>query len=160
MDAWLSVIVLILSATPFFEARYAIPLAINTFGFAPAEAFLLGLLGNIVPVILLLRYLESVEERLSARFAAFHRFFTWLFERTRRHSERFERWGALALIPFVAVPLPVTGAWTACAAAFVFGIRFRYSLPAIAAGMVIAAVLTTLGITTLTTLLGVLGDIA
>ncbi|NYT06509.1 MAG: small multi-drug export protein [Methanomicrobiales archaeon] len=157
MDTTLAAIVILLSATPFFEARYAIPLAIGSFGFSPVEAFVLGLSGNILPVVLLLLYLEPVASWLSARYGAFARFFAWLFARTRRHSERFEQWGALALVPFVAVPLPVTGAWTACAAAFVFGIRFRYALPAIAAGMVIAAALTTAGITTLSALFHALG---
>ena len=44
---------------------------------------------------------------------------------------------------FVAVPLPVTGAWTGCAAAFVFGIKFRHALPAIAAGVMIAGIIVT-----------------
>jgi uncharacterized membrane protein len=148
-----ALIIVVLSALPFFEARYAIPLAINTLGFSHAEAFALGLAGNLIAVVAVLLLLEPISLYLSGRFAIFERFFDWLFTRTRRHSERFERWGALALIPFVAVPLPVTGAWTACAAAFVFGIRFRYALPAITAGMVIAALLTTLGITTIQALI-------
>lgn len=148
-----ALIIVVLSALPFFEARYAIPLAINTLGFSHAEAFTLGLAGNLIAVVAVLLLLDPISRYLSDRFATFERFFDWLFTRTRRHSERFERWGALALIPFVAVPLPVTGAWTACAAAFVFGIRFRYALPAITAGMVIAALLTTLGITTMQALI-------
>jgi uncharacterized membrane protein len=153
MDTGASILVLVLSATPGFEARYAIPLAINTLGFSPAEAFALGLIGNTIPVVALLLLLEPVSEYLSSHVPFFDRFFTWLFERTRRHSDRFERWGALALIPFVAVPLPITGAWTGCAAAFVFGIRFRYALPTIFAGMVIAALATTIGVTTLQALI-------
>lgn len=149
--------VLFLSALPFFEARYAIPLAIYQFGFSHTEAFALGLIGNIIPVIALLLFLEPVSAALRERYDLFERFFSWLFERTRKHTERFEQWGALALVPFVAIPLPVTGAWTACAAAFVFGIRFRYALPAIVAGMVIAAALTTFGITSLQALIAIWG---
>lgn len=156
MDLFNSILVLLLSAAPFFEARYAIPLAINTLGFTPPEAFVLGFTGNIIPVIALLLLLEPVSEWLRARFLVFEKFFTWLFDRTRKHSERFEQWGSLALIPFVAVPLPVTGAWTACAAAFVFGIRFRYAFTAIFFGMIIAALLTTLGVTTMQALFSIL----
>ncbi|MDT8357224.1 MAG: small multi-drug export protein, partial [Methanomicrobiaceae archaeon] len=141
MDPLLSLTIVLLSATPFVEARYAIPLAINQFGFSTSEAFALGMLGNTIPVIALLLYLEPVSNALSRWHVRFYRFFSWLFERTRRHSERFERWGALALIPFVAIPLPITGAWTACAAAFIFGIRFRYAFPTITAGMLIAFIL-------------------
>jgi uncharacterized membrane protein len=159
MDPLLSLTILLLSATPFIEARYAIPLAMNQFGFSAPEAFALGMAGNILPVIALLLYLEPVSEALSRWHVRFQQFFSWLFERTRRHSDSFERWGALALIPFVAVPLPITGAWTACAAAFVFGIRFRYAFPTITAGMIIAAMLTTVGITSMQALLEATGVI-
>ncbi|MEA2076212.1 MAG: small multi-drug export protein [Euryarchaeota archaeon] len=76
--------------------------------------------------------------------SAFDRFFTWLFSRTRRYNNRIEKYGALGLIPFVAIPLPITGAWTACAVAFVFGIRCRYTFPAVLAGVLIAWIIVTL----------------
>jgi uncharacterized membrane protein len=41
---------------------------------------------------------------------------------------------------FVAIPLPATGAWTGCIAAFLFGIRLRYAFPAILAGVMIAGI--------------------
>ncbi|KUG20621.1 MAG: small multi-drug export protein [Methanomicrobiaceae archaeon] len=138
-------LLLFFSAMPFVEARYAIPPAIASGEFTAFEAFAIGFTGNVIPVVFLLLLLDPVSAYLSSRSGLFERFFTWLFTRTRRHTERFERYGALALMPFVAVPLPVTGAWTACAAAFVFGIRFRYALPTIAAGILIAALITTLG---------------
>lgn len=145
--------ILLLSAIPFFEARYAIPVAILQ-GFSPSEAFFLGVAGNLLPVVLLLLFLEPVSQFLSERSASFARFFTWLFARTRRHSERFERWGMFALLLFVAVPVPVTGAWSGCAAAFVFGIRASHAFLAIAAGVVIAALITTLPVIGFFTFLG------
>ena len=54
-----------------------------------------------------------------------------------------EKYEALGLIMFVAIPLPVTGAWTGCLAATLFKIRLRYALPAIIAGVLIAAVIVT-----------------
>jgi len=55
-----------------------------------------------------------------------------------------QKYGSLGLIPFVAVPLPITGAWTACAVAFAFGIRNRYAFAAIFAGVIMAGVIVTL----------------
>ena len=76
------------------------------------------------------------------RYRIFDIFFSWLFERTRHnHSESFEKYGTLALIIFVAIPLPATGAWSGCAAAFVFGIQFRHAFPAILAGVMIAGLI-------------------
>lgn len=156
MDLTATILLAVQSALPFWESRYAIPLAIQG-GYPPISAFAVGIASNLAVVVVLLLLLDPVSEFLSAHSKIFARFFDWLFARTRRHTERFERWGALALIPFVAVPLPVTGSWTACAAAFVFGIRFRYALPAIAAGMIVAIAITTITMLGITTLQGMLG---
>ncbi|HEX30369.1 TPA: ligand-binding protein SH3, partial [Candidatus Poribacteria bacterium] len=64
----------------------------------------------------------------------------WLFARTRRRGKSVERYGAVGLSFFVAIPLPVTGAWTGCIAAFLFGIRFKYALPAVIAGVMMAGI--------------------
>lgn len=137
--------VVLIATLPVFELRGAIPVAMGVYSMTPAEAFLLGVLGNMLPVLPLLLLLGPVSEFLRRHSRLFDRFFAWLFARTRRKIEdRYEKYGAIALIPFVAIPLPVTGAWTGCAAAFVFGIRLRYSLPAIAAGVLISGTVVTL----------------
>jgi uncharacterized membrane protein len=153
VDPLSSLSILLLGATPFFEARYAIPLAVLQ-GYAPPEAYVLGVVGNLLPVVPLLLLLDPVSRALSDRSETFRRFFDWLFDRTRGHTARFERWGALALFLFVAAPLPTTGAWSGCAAAFVFGIRFAPALAAIAAGTMVAALITTLPILGFTSILG------
>jgi uncharacterized membrane protein len=109
----------------------------------PAEAYILAVIGNMIPVIPLLLYLEPVSNYLR-RFRFWDKFFDWLFTRTHRnHSARIEKYGSLGLAIFVAIPLPVTGAWTGCAAAFVFGIGFKHALMAITAGVLIAGVVVT-----------------
>jgi uncharacterized membrane protein len=143
MDINAALIVILLGATPFFEARYAIPAAL-AYGFPPLTAFALGIIGNILPVIPLLLFLESVSRWLSARSSAMADFFGWLFGRTRKYDVMVNRWGALALFLFVAVPLPLTGTWSGCALALVFGIRFSRAFPAIVAGAVTAALITTI----------------
>jgi len=44
---------------------------------------------------------------------------------------------------FVAIPLPMTGAWTGCAVAFLLGFRFWPALAAIAAGVAAAGIIVT-----------------
>jgi uncharacterized membrane protein len=140
---------IIISMLPVSELRGAIPLAlapieVGGFGMSAPEAYILAVLGNMIPVIPLLLFLEPVSDFLR-HWRIFDIFFTWLFTRTHHnHSERFEKYGTLALTIFVAIPLPVTGAWTGCAAAFVFGIKFRHALPAIFAGVLIAGVVVTI----------------
>ncbi|WP_406670331.1 small multi-drug export protein [Methanolobus sp. ZRKC4] len=131
----------IIGALPVFELRGAIPVAIGMYGMAPEYAYFFAVLGNMIPVIPLLLFLEPVSSYLR-RFRVFDMFFSWLFERTRRnHTEKFEKYGTMALTLFVAIPLPVTGAWTGCVAAFVFGIEFKHALPAILVGVLIAGII-------------------
>ena len=65
-----------------------------------------------------------------------------------RVSQKFQRYGPLALTVLVAVPLPITGVWTGCLAAWTFGIPFWRALPPIALGAGIAGVIVT-GLTAL-----------
>ena len=130
--------VVILAALPISELRGAIPLAL-AMDFSPQKTYLLAFVGNLLPVVPLLFLLEPVSEKLR-HIGIFERFFNWLFERTRRKATLIEKFEALGLILFVAVPLPITGAWTGCVAATLFKIRFRYAFLAIVAGVAIAGV--------------------
>jgi uncharacterized membrane protein len=135
------VVVAFIAALPVSELRGAIPVALQVYGMSPGEAYIIAVLGNLIPVPVLLLFLGTAERWLR-RFKVFDIFFQWLFNRTRRRTgKKIKKYGALGLIPFVAVPLPVTGAWTGVAAAYVFGIRFAYAFPAIVLGVLLAGVI-------------------
>ena len=135
------VVVLIISTLPIFELRGGIPCGHFVLGLVWWKTYLMAVLGNMIPVVPLLLFLEPISKWLRRHIALTDRFFEWLFARTRRRGEaRVRKYGIfLGLMLFVAIPLPVTGAWTGCAAAFIFGVRFRLSLPAILAGVLIAS---------------------
>lgn len=135
--------VVLIAMLPIAELRLAIPIAILSFKLDPVNAFFLAIIGNMIPVIPLLLFLQPVSSYLR-RWHTWDVFFTGLFKRTQHnHSARFEKYGSYALTVFVSIPLPVTGAWTGCAAAFVFGIRFKYALTAIFSGVVLAGMIVT-----------------
>lgn len=135
--------VILIAALPVFELRGSIPIAVFTYGFDPFTAFYLSIIGNMLPVIPLLLFLEPVSNFLR-RWHIWDVFFTWLFTRTHhKHSADFEKYGSLGLAIFVGIPLPATGAWTGCAAAFVFGFKFKNALLAIFAGVLIAGIIVT-----------------
>ncbi len=107
------------------------------------EAYLLSVLGNLLPVIPLLLFLGPVSDYLR-RFAIGDKFFNWLFARTRRKFiQDHENFELMALVLFVAIPLPMTGAWTGCVVAFLLGFRFLPAFAAIATGVLIAGVIVT-----------------
>ncbi|MFA4983954.1 MAG: small multi-drug export protein [Candidatus Omnitrophota bacterium] len=132
-------IVIIVGALPISELRGAIPLALS-FGFPVIKAYWLSVIGNIIFVAPALFLLEPVSRRLR-RFKAWARFFDWLFERTKRNSDTIQKYEALGLALFVAIPLPVTGAWSGVVAASLFKIRFRYAFLAIVTGVLCAGLI-------------------
>lgn len=134
-------IVLITAILPVSELRGAIPLGVSM-NMPVAKVFWISFLGNLIPIIPLLLFLEPVSNKLR-KFHLWSRFFDWLFERTKRKANLVEKYEAIGLMLFVAVPLPVTGAWTGCIAASLFKIRFRYALIAITAGVFLAACIVT-----------------
>lgn len=132
---------MLISMIPVGELRGAIPVALGAFDMSPLSAYIFAVIGNMIPVFFLLWWLDPVSEWLMRKSKLMNRFFTWLFDRTRKkHTKRFERWGAFAIITFVAIPLPITGAWTGSVAAFVFGVPFRKALPLIFVGVLIAGI--------------------
>jgi uncharacterized membrane protein len=54
-----------------------------------------------------------------------------------------ERYKRIGLVLFVAIPLPVTGAWTGSLAAAIFGVKFKHALLSIFIGVCIAGVIVT-----------------
>ncbi len=140
----------ITAMTPIGELRVAIPVALTRYSLSFWETYIIAVVGNMFPIVFIVFLLDPVSRFLSKHFRFFRWFFNWLFERTRRkHSHKFEVLEELALITFVAIPLPVTGAWSGAAAAFVFGIPPKKSLPLILVGVLIAGLIVsgiTLGI--------------
>ncbi|MDD4607071.1 MAG: small multi-drug export protein [Patescibacteria group bacterium] len=137
--------VLLTAMAPISELRGAIPLAVGAYHWPIWQSYFVAVIGNIIPVIFILWLLEPVSKFLCQHSKLMARFFKWLFERTRlKHTQKFERWGAVALISFVAIPLPITGAWTGSVAAFVFGIPYKKSLVLITSGVLIAGIIVSL----------------
>ncbi|MDD5561319.1 MAG: small multi-drug export protein [Candidatus Omnitrophica bacterium] len=127
-------LVMLVGALPVSELRGSIPLGLSL-GMSLPRAFWVSVLGNsiIVPPALLL--FKPVTRALR-RFKIWSRFFDWLFERTRRNSDAVQRYEALGLVIFVAIPLPMTGAWSGVIAASLFKIRFRYAFISIIIGII------------------------
>jgi uncharacterized membrane protein len=131
---------------PVSELRGAIPYAVTLGGLSWQEAYVIAVIGNFIPVIPILYFIGPVSEWLR-RNRFFDRFFTWLFARTRRKGKLIEKFEMIGLVLFVAIPLPVTGAWTGTLAAFLFGVRKPLAIPAILLGICIAGVVVTLATT-------------
>lgn len=132
-------VVVVISALPIVELRGGLPVAYIYYDFPFWKAFLLSVFGNLLPVIPLLMLFHPISNWL-IKFKWYETMFDWLYHRTINKSKNIEKYGALGLILFTAIPFPTTGAYSACIAAALFAIRTRYAFSAIAVGVVIAGV--------------------
>ena len=149
------------SMVPLCELRCAIPLGMESYDlpFLGTRGYDLpwygvlpvAVIGNLVPALFWLLVLPRLGKLITSFPNPVGSLLRWRSEALRRRNEaRFQRYGALALTVLVAVPLPLTGVWTGCLAAWVFEIPFRKALPPIALGAGIAG-----GIVTGLTALGI-----
>ncbi len=128
---------------PIFELRGAIPAAYAMGMDQTWLIYLLAVAGNFVPVLPILLLLNPIETRLR-RFRLVDRFLDWLFRRTRSRSDMIRKYESLGLILFVAIPAPMTGAWTGAIAAYLFKLPLRLAVPCIILGILIAGIVVTL----------------
>lgn len=136
---------ILLATLPINELRGTIPFAISYLHLFPIEAFFYSFIGNLLPIFFILWFLPTFSSTLSRRFKFFEKFFNWLFLRTRdKFYKKYQKFGDLALVIFVALPLPLTGGWTGAVAAFLFGIPYLKSIFLISLGIFIAGLIVTL----------------
>ena len=135
-------IVVIISALPVVELRGALPVAINVFHMPWYWAFCLAVVGNMLPVPILLLFFESLA-RIISKVEIGRKLVDWVFRHTRRHEKMIQKYEWLGLMLFVAIPLPMTGAWTGAIIAFILGMRFTYAFLSILCGVIIAGAIVT-----------------
>lgn len=129
----------LLSLLPISELRGAIPFAVLR-GMDLLPAALLCVAVNALVPILAFVFLSTIH-RLFYRISWYKVFFDSFVEKARAKVHRqVEKYGYWGLLVFVAVPLPVTGAWTGALGAWVLGMDRKKAALAIAAGVVVAGV--------------------
>jgi uncharacterized membrane protein len=140
----------LLSFMPISELRGAIPFAIaHNVPWYGAYLFAALLNALVAPACWLFlatvhKLFYGTEARAGWRW--YKNFFDRFVERARKKlSGGVEKWGWLGIALFVAIPLPVTGAWTGTLGAWVLGVSKRRTMAAVilgvfAAGAIVSAV--------------------
>ncbi|AQY73086.1 small multi-drug export [Dehalococcoides mccartyi] len=134
-------LVFLAAVLPVSELRGALPLAINVLG-PWYWAYLIALAGNLLPIPVILVLLEKVLNLLE-RFSFMRGFTRWIYALGQRRSTPVEKYKRIGLMMLVAVPLPVTGAWTGSLVAVVLGLNYKEALIYISLGVAIAGVIVT-----------------
>lgn len=137
-------IVILTAMTPVGELRAAVPLAMLTYDMWWLKAFALSVAGNIVFTPFVLLGLHTVGNRIERQEHVVGRLMRWRTRRVEEQwGERVRRYGFFAIVLIVAIPLPLTGAWTGTLVVWALGEPARRGLPAIAAGVVVAGAIVT-----------------
>ena len=126
---------------PVLELRGAIPVGVAA-GLPPAVACVVAILGNLVPVPLIMLLVRRVFDWLR-HTAFFGPKIEWLEKRAHLKGRIVRKYRLPGLVILVGIPLPGTGAWTGALVAALLDIRMRHALPAILLGLIIAGAITT-----------------
>ena len=140
MAATTLLISILLCIFPIAELRGGLPYALAR-GIPLVPAYLVCVLANALVGPLVFLFLATLH-RLLERWAAYRRFFERIVVRARNKVHRaVERFGYVGLAVFVAIPLPLTGAYTGAIGAWVLGMSRWKSILAIALGVAVAGVI-------------------
>ena len=141
---------------PLIELRGAIPYAVG-FNLPTVPSYIVAVIGNMVPVPFIYLFARKILEwGKDKRFIG--GFFTWCLEKGEKGGAKLQakagRGLYVALLLFVGIPLPGTGAWTGTLAASFLNMGFKKSVIAVLAGVILA------GVIMLAASLGVFGAIS
>ena len=136
--------VLFCSMLPIIELRGGIPMG-AAFGLPWWQSFLLAVAGNMIPVPFILLFINAVigwMGRSKIRF--FNKISDWLTKKAEKNREKIEKYAFWGVCLFVAIPLPVTGAWCGSLVCAVIKEKFWKALLSTFIGVLIAATIMTL----------------
>jgi len=137
---WLSVV--LLSALPVTELRVSLPLALYYYDLSIWQSIFFTLIGNSLPVAIMFIFFTPFLHWAERHSPTLHRFIHLHLRRLQQtHQKQYQRYGAFFLFIFVAVPLPGSGVWTGSLLAILFGMKPKFSIPAILFGMLAACVI-------------------
>jgi len=136
---------ILIAMTPIGENRASVPIALTAYHMPVWQALFWSILGSIMAAAIIIFFLDKIRKLIVKNLNCADKFFLWLDTRTeQKFIKKYEKWGEIALILFVAIPLPITGAWTGSLAAVLFGIKPCRALLFISIGVIFSAVIVAL----------------
>ncbi len=133
----------LMAMAPVVELRGAIPFGHNVLGLNIWLAAAASIVGNLLPVPFIIIYVRRVFAFLRKKIPKLNRMVDRLVRKAEGKRETVNKYGFWGLCVLVAIPLPGTGAWTGAMVAAFMDMRIKKAFPAIALGVVIAAVVVT-----------------
>ena len=135
-------ITLLMAMVPVVELRGAIPYGVVA-GLSVHTAFILAVIGNLIPIPFLVVFTRKVFEWLRTKSEGLDRMVCRLEAKADKNKELVEKSEFFGLMLLVAIPLPGTGAWTGALVAAMLDMRLKRAMPAIILGVLVAGVIVT-----------------
>ena len=136
-------IVLVVSMVPIIELRGAIPYAVGM-GLPLLPSYIVAVIGNMIPVPFIYLFARKILV-WGADKKYIGKFFTWCLDEGERGGQKLQQKAGrglfLALLLFVGIPLPGTGAWTGTLAASFLDMDFKPTVFAAMGGVLLAGVI-------------------
>lgn len=133
-------IAFIVSLLPVLELRGGL-IASKIMDIDFIRAFIICYIGNMIPIPFILLFIRKIFSWLK-KIPSVERLIVKLEARSIRKADNVKKYRLWGLFIFVAIPLPGTGAWTGALIADLLDIRIKHSLPTIAAGVLVAGIIT------------------
>lgn len=130
----------IVSMIPIVELRGAIPIGVYL-GLPVWKAALISIVGNMIPAPFIIAFCRWVFDYIKAHIKWLANFVAKMEAKAEKNREKVMKGEFWALLAFVAIPLPGTGAWTGSMIAAVLNIRMKRAISPILVGVVIAGLL-------------------
>ena len=135
--------IFLISMVPLIELRGAIPVS-QGFQLLLLQSYIVCVIGNMLPVPVIYLFARKVLEWGKDK-KYIGKFFTFCIEKGHKGGEKLkEKAGRgifVALLLFVGIPLPGTGAWTGTLAASFLDMGFKKSVIAVLLGVLLAGVI-------------------
>lgn len=137
------ILIFIISMIPFIELRGAVIVgtAMNL-PFFPM--FFTCLCGNILPIPFIMLFGRKIIDWLGNTRLMGKTIEKWKIKMDNK-SEKIKKYGPIALITFVGIPVPGTGGWGGAIASVLLNIRISRAVPCIFIGLIIAYCIMTFG---------------
>lgn len=132
-----------ISMVPLIELRGAIPVS-QILSLPLIPSYIICIVGNMLPVPIIYLFARKVLE-WGADKPVIGKFFTFCLEKGEKGGQKLQakagRGLFLALLLFVGIPLPGTGAWTGTLAASILDMDFKSSILAVMLGVLLAGII-------------------
>ena len=136
---------LLIAMSPLIELRGAIPIAISVYHLPIITAYLLAVIGNLVPLILIVLAGNPVAQWFSRQAAIFKTIIDFVFGKVRKKTERMGMLGEnLIVVILTAIPIPFVGGWTGSISAVILGLPSKRAILMVFLGTIISGIIVTI----------------